>query len=119
MKYYSETLDQLFNSELELFEAERQFAESKHIKQRGALKYIKNKTTNKTIIELPCNIGDTIYYLDFQGTVRQTKVYGFEIRDLDKYSSVVNIEEFGLVYLDDFNKYWFLTAEEAERQSAT
>lgn len=76
---------------------------------------LEDKIENGTIIELPCKVGDTVYYETFINGISQGikphKVIGFALEAITQ-----NIDGFGCtpVPIRDFGKDVFLTHKEAE-----
>ena len=76
---------------------------------------LENKIENGTLIELPCKVGDTVYYETFINGksvgIKPHKVIGFVLEVMTQ-----DINGFGCtaVPIKDFNKDVFLTKEEAE-----
>lgn len=96
---------------------------------RARLKLYEDKLENGTLIELPCKIGDTVYYLGGHYERHKTKVYVNEVIKgiVDQITigqkgvpqiDVCNDENAWTTFdgVDDFGKIVFLTKEEAEKK---
>ena len=66
---------------------------------------LEDKIENGTLIELPCKVGDTIYYIG-----------SLEVRAFFKIKTLYDIVAmpFSLDMLDGYKNVWFLTKAEAE-----
>lgn len=82
---------------------------------KNCLAELEDKIENRTIIELPCKVGDTVYYETFINGISQGikphKVIGFALEAITQ-----DIDGFGCtpVPIRDFGKDVFLTHKEAE-----
>ena len=89
------------------------------------LQYYEDLEEQDRLIELPCKIGDTVYYINthnrlslFKNTVYEAKVARFVTT---RYGTSIVIQirnEYGCTELyseDNYNKTVFLTREEAEQ----
>ena len=78
---------------------------------------LEDKIENGTLIELPCKVGDTVYYETFKQSgsvgIKPHKVIGFVLEVMTQ-----NIDGFGCtaVPIRDFGKDVFLTEAEAEQR---
>jgi hypothetical protein len=68
---------------------------------------LEDKIENGTLIELPCKVGDTVYYIG-----------SLEVRTFFKINTIYDIVEmpFSLDMLDSYKNVWFLTKAEAEQK---
>ena len=92
---------------------------------RARLKLYEDKLENGTLIELPCKVGDTVYYLGGHYERHKTKVYVNEV--IKGIVDQITIGQKGVPQIDvcnnenawttvdDFGKTVFLTKEEAEK----
>lgn len=96
---------------------------------RARLKLFEDKLENGTLIELPCKVGDTVYYLGGHYERHKTKVYVNEV--IKGIVDHITIGQKGVPQIDicddenewttfdcvdDFGKIVFLTKEEAEKK---
>lgn len=76
---------------------------------------LEDKIENGTLIELPCKVGDKVYYIDEKKWCWEMVVA--EIAILKKhivYKIGNGRKELRYVYYEDLGKKWFLTKAEAE-----
>jgi hypothetical protein len=71
------------------------------------LALLEDKFENGTLIELPCKVGDTVYYIG-----------SLEVRAFFKIKTIHDIVAmpFSLDMLDSYKIVWFLTKAEAEQK---
>lgn len=72
--------------------------------------YLEDKIENGTLIELPCKIGDTFWYISLANHVEEDKIVNILLRDGMCLGERLVTE----IYLRDLGKSWFLTKNEAE-----
>ena len=103
----------------------KQYMEHKQVAEwLGELTHYKDLEEQDRLIELPCKIGDTVYYINthnrlslFKNTVYEAKVARFVTT---RYGTSIVIQirnEYGCTELyseDNYNKTVFLTKEEAK-----
>ena len=85
--------------------------DAKLIEYAFRLWQLENQIKNGTLVELPCKVGDTIYYIDRYRQpprIKEYKVYGF---DIDSKSGVCIAVDYGIFVPKN---EIFLTKAEAE-----
>ena len=115
----------VIQSEMLRFTDTKQYMEHKQVREwLEELQHYKDLEEQGRLIELPCKIGDTVYYINthnrlslFKNTVYEAKVVRFVTT---RYGTSIVIQirnEYGCTELyseDNYNKTVFLTKEEAE-----
>ena len=78
-----------------------------YAKINNALWELENKIENGTLVELPCKVGTTVYYIG-----------SLEVRAFFKIKTIHDIVEmpFSLDMLDSYKIVWFTTKAEAEKK---
>ena len=74
------------------------------------LLHYRNKIENGTLVELPCKIGDTFWYISIVGYIEEDKIADISLRD----GVCLGERLVTKIYLRDLGKSWFLTKPEAE-----
>ena len=79
----------------------------KLLEEHNRLWELEDKIENGTIIELPCKVGTTVYYIG-----------SLEVRAFFKIKTIHDIVEmpFSLDMLDSYKIVWFTTKAEAEKK---
>ena len=115
----------VIQAEMLRFTDTKQYMEHKQVREwLEELQHYKDLEEQGRLIELPCKIGDTVYYINthnrlslFENTVYEAKVARF-VTTRHGTSIVIQIRnEYGCTELyseDNYNKTVFLTKEEAE-----
>ena len=115
----------VIQAEMLRFTDTKQYMEHKQVREwLEELQHYKDLEEQGRLIELPCKIGDTVYYINthnrlslFKNTVYEAKVARFVTT---RYGTSIVIQirnEYGCTELyseDNYNKTVFLTKEEAE-----
>ena len=115
----------VIQAEMLRFTDTKQYMEHKQVREwLEELQHYKDLEKQGRLIELPCKIGDTVYYINthnrlslFKNTVYEAKVARFVTT---RYGTSIVIQirnEYGCTELyseDNYNKTVFLTREEAE-----
>ena len=115
----------VIQAEMLRFTDTKQYMEHKQVREwLEELQHYKDLEEQGRLIELPCKIGDTVYYINthnrlslFENTVYEAKVARFVTT---RYGTSIVIQirnEYGCTELyseDNYNKTVFLTKEEAE-----
>lgn len=75
---------------------------------------LEDKIEQGLILELPCKVGDTVYWVDdtVQGII-ECEIVNYAITKIGYVLACKNDSDYGL-QKRDFNKRWFLTKAEAE-----
>ena len=84
-----------------------------------SLAELEDKIENGTLVELPCKVGDTVYYETFINNGSESVgIQPHEVKSI--YTSIVTSNFGGYAYtivkLDEFGKTVFLTKTEAEEK---
>ena len=73
---------------------------------------LEEKIENGTLIELPCKVGDTFWYLSVAGYIEEDKIANFSL-----YGEFFTGERVVTkLYKNYLGRTWFLTREEAEKR---
>ena len=83
------------------------------------LQELEDKIEQGLIIDLPCKVGDTVYYETFRKNGRESiDIQPHEIRTIYTVIETSDFDGYGItkVYLTDIGKTVFLTREEAEKR---
>lgn len=103
---------------------DNEFQDCNHIYEAiDRLAELENKIENGTLIELPCKVGDTVYWV-FELVKNKLEILEGKIRGLSISQNNTSwfsvIYEYGLTFEHTFKDYWnktvFLTKAEAEQR---
>jgi hypothetical protein len=85
------------------------------IETYNRLAELEDKIENGTLIELPCKVGDKVYYIE-KGLIYELKVNGFKGYPTNNYIYAYMDRTFFCRELNfnELNENWFLTKAEAE-----
>lgn len=96
---------------------------------REALKMYEDKLENRTLIELPCKVGDIVYVIPsltnfrlnvLHGYSDANRVYEQEVHSIQMWKSdewcLWTCGRINLLLQGDYKKTWFLSKEEAEQK---
>lgn len=76
---------------------------------------IEDKIENGTLVELPCKVGDTVYYVE-KGIIYELKVIYYNFFKTNNSLYAMDDTFFGRqLNFNEFNITWFLTKAEAEQ----
>ena len=76
------------------------------------VKEYRDKIEHGTLIELPCKVGDTFWYLSVAGYIEEDKIANFSL-----YGEFFTGERVVTkLYKNYLGRTWFLTREEAEKR---
>ena len=89
---------------------------------------LEDKIENGTLIELPCKVGDTVWYVSHI-RIEKDKVINileeWDVEKIDIYDNFIicrlthkGTDDYNTARNDEFGKRWFLTKAEAEKKLA-